>query len=182
MKKYVVLLRGVNVGGKKPLPRAEFHRVLESLGFCDVMVYLNSGNAVFSSTREPRTTEIQAALENSCGFEVPTLLLSADMVCTIAEAIPDDWSNDPLNREKTGRKSDVVYLFDEVNSPDILDRIGYKPDIEVMQFIDGAIITTIPRAHQQLGSLHKLIGTSLYQHVTVRNVNTARRLAEIARG
>ena len=47
--KYVVLLRGVNVGGTHRVPKAEFQAVLEDLGFRDVLIYINSGNAVFTS-------------------------------------------------------------------------------------------------------------------------------------
>jgi Uncharacterized protein conserved in bacteria len=42
----VVLLRGVNVGGNHPVPKARFAEVLQGIGGQDVAVYLNSGNAV----------------------------------------------------------------------------------------------------------------------------------------
>ncbi|MNT71868.1 hypothetical protein D3C72_2104060 [compost metagenome] len=47
--KYVALLRGVNVGGSHRVPKAEFRSVLEGLGFQDVEIYINSGNAIFTS-------------------------------------------------------------------------------------------------------------------------------------
>lgn len=43
--KYIALLRGVNVGGNHRVPKVEFQAVLESLGFRDVVIYLNSGNS-----------------------------------------------------------------------------------------------------------------------------------------
>lgn len=56
--RYVALLRGVNVGGKNRVPKAEFRTVLESLGFSDVVIYINSGNAVFSSDTLPDTSAV----------------------------------------------------------------------------------------------------------------------------
>ncbi len=179
MAKYVALLRGVNVGGKRRVPKEEFRQVLEGLGFTDVVVYINSGNAVFASDTVPTVESIQAALEEHFGFAIATLLLPADKVEAIAAAIPEDWANDAITPEKTGQKSDVVYLFDEINTPDIIEKLGHKPDIETMVYVDGAVLTTITRANQMKGSLQKLIGSQLYGSMTVRNVNTARKLAEL---
>lgn len=179
MNKYLVLLRGVNVGGNHPVPKVELKAALESLGFTDVVVYLNSGNAVFTSEHAPIREDIQAALEKRFGFGIPTLLLSGEKVKAIAAAIPDKWTNDAPRPDKSGQKSDVLYLFDEINSPDILKKLGYKPEIETMSYVDGAVLANVTRANQMKGSLQKLIGSRLYSQVTIRNINTARKLAEL---
>ncbi len=177
--RYVVLLRGVNVGGQRRVPKAEFAAVLESLGFSDVLVYINSGNAVFTSLYQPKRADIQTALEMHFGFDIATLLLTGEKVKAIAAAIPTEWTNDPIKSEKSGQKSDVLYLFDEINTPDVLAKLGYKPDIETMLYVDGAVLVNVTRANQLRGSLQKIVGTKLYASMTVRNVNTARKLAEL---
>jgi uncharacterized protein (DUF1697 family) len=177
--RYAILLRGVNAGGNHRVPKGEFQRVLEGIGFRDVTVYINSGNAVCTSDKMVDAEEVQTTLENHFGFSIPTLVLSGEKVKAIAAAIPDDWTNDAPKPDKSGQKSDVLYLFDEINTPDILVRLGHKPDIETMYYVDGAVITNITRANQAMGSLQKVISTGLYAHMTVRNVNTARKLAEL---
>jgi len=181
MAKYVVLLRGVNVGGNHPVPKKEFQAVLEGLGFTDVVIYLNSGNAVFSCDTQPDAAKIQAALEAHFGFAIPTLLLSGERIQAIATAIPADWTNDPPKPDKSGQKSDVLYLFDELNTPDILEVIGHRPDVEVMLYVDGAVLANVTRVNQSKYSLLKMMGTPQYKLVTIRNINTARKLAELAR-
>lgn len=178
--RFVVLLRGVNVGGNHRVPKADFQLVLEKLGFRDVTIYLNSGNAVFTSDHQPISGKVQSALEDYFGFPIPTLILSGDQVQQIADAIPSDWTNDSPRPDKSGQKSDVLYLFDQANTPQVLDEIGYKPDIEQMIYVNGAVLANISHANQTKGSLQKLIGTKLYSQMTIRNVNTARKLAEIA--
>lgn len=177
--RYVALLRGVNVGGNRRVPKAEFQAVLEGLGFYDVTIYLNSGNAVFTSDNAVESSEVQSVLENHFGFPTPTLILTGSKVRKIAGAIPLEWANDTPQPDKSGQKSDVLYLFDEIDKPDILDNIGYKSDIEKMIYVNGAVIANISRANQLKGSLQKLVGTSLYSQMTIRNVNTARKLAEL---
>lgn len=179
--RFVVLLRGVNVGGKNRVPKAEFQAVLESLGFRDVVVYINSGNAVFSSDTPPDAAAVQTALEKHFGFPVPTLITPGEKFARIAAAIPPDWTNDPPKPDKSSQKSDVLFLFDEVNSPDILEKIGYKPEVETMLYVDGAVLTNITRANQSRGSLLKLMGTGLYRQITIRNITTTSKLAELVK-
>lgn len=177
--KYVALVRGINVGGNNRVPKAEFKEVLESIGFTDVLIYLNSGNALFSANQAPKASDVQAALEKHFGFSIPTLVLPASKVKAIAAAIPREWTNDKPQPDKSGQKSDVIYLFDDVNTPDILEKLGHKAEIESMLYVDGAVIANITRANQSKGSLQKLIGTKLYKSVTIRNINTAKKLAEL---
>ena len=177
--KYAALLRGVNVGGNHRVPKAEFQAVLEGLSFRDVTIYLNSGNAVFTADENVDSSAVQLALESFFGFTIPTLILPGETIQKIAKAIPDDWTNDTPRPDKSGQKTDVLYLFDEINTPNIFDELGYKSDIEKMIYVDGAVIANISRANQSRGSLQKLIGTKLYSKVTIRNVNTARKLAEL---
>lgn len=177
--RYAALLRGVNVGGNHRMPKAEFQAVLEKLGFHDVTIYLNSGNAVFTSNKAVEPSGVQQALEKHFGFTIPTLVMPESKIQAIARAIPADWTNDTPHSDKSGQKSDVLYLFEEINTSDILNSLGYKPDIENMIYVDGAVIVNISRVNQQKGSLQKLVGTSLYSKMTVRNVNTARKLAEL---
>ena len=177
--KYVALLRGVNVGGNHRVPKQDFRQVLESLGLRDVVIYLNSGNAVFTSESDVDAQDVQTALETHFDFAIPTLILPAEKVQAIAAAIPPEWTNDAPKPDKSGQKSDVLYLFDDINTPEIIETIGYKPAIETMMYVDGAVIANITRANQTKGSLQRLVGTKLYSQITIRNVNTARKLAAL---
>ena len=178
--KYVALLRGVNVGGNHCVPKDEFRKVLESLGFRDVVIYINSGNAIFTSEHAPKSSEVQTALEKQFGFTIPTLVLSGEKIRAIAAAIPDDWTNDSPKPDKSGQKSDVLYLFDEVNTETVLRELGHKPEIETMIYVDGAVLANVTRKNQSRGSLQKIIGTKVYSKVTIRNITTAKKLAELA--
>lgn len=175
----VVLLRGVNVGGNHPVPKSRLEAVLRGLGAEDVSVYLNSGNAVGRFPEDATSAAVRAALEAEFGFDIPTLLLPGDQIIDIARAIPEEWSNDAPTPDKSGQKSDVLYLFEEVDAPSILETLGYRPEVETMHYLPGAVLANITRAKQHLGSLQRVLGTPLYRQMTVRNVNTARKLATL---
>lgn len=80
MTRYVVLLRGVNVGKNNRVPMAEFRATLEALGLSDVKTLLNSGNACFSATQgtsQLLAERIAAAVVQKFGVTTPVVVKSA---------------------------------------------------------------------------------------------------------
>jgi uncharacterized protein (DUF1697 family) len=91
MPRFVVLLRGVNVGKGNRVPMADFKSVLEALGYADVTTLLNSGNAVFNSSQRSATRHskcIAAALFESMGVQVATVVKSSAEFATAVAANP----------------------------------------------------------------------------------------------
>ncbi len=80
MPNYVLLLRGVNLGGHKRVAMADLRRVLEGLGHAEVSTLLQSGNALFSADpasgadEERLRLDIERALTRELGFGVPCVL------------------------------------------------------------------------------------------------------------
>ncbi len=97
---FVLLLRGINVGGNKVVPMAELKRLLEGLGFADVRTLLNSGNAVVRGPAA-RTDTMERALEQALarrfGFEVGCTVRSAAEWTRIVAAnlMPAEAKRDP---------------------------------------------------------------------------------------
>ncbi|MEO6821191.1 MAG: DUF1697 domain-containing protein [Candidatus Nanopelagicales bacterium] len=88
---YVALLRGVNVGGNRKVPMARLRECLDALGFTDVRTYLQSGNAVFRAPTAPTgevAAQIQEALAEEFGFDVPTVVLTGAELAQVAASNP----------------------------------------------------------------------------------------------
>lgn len=80
---YVLLLHGVNVGGNRKVPMADLRALLTDLGHDAVATHLNSGNAVFGSTRTDvgaLADEIRAGLKDRLGLDVPLQLRTAEQL------------------------------------------------------------------------------------------------------
>ena len=171
--KYVALLRGINVGGNHKVPMTELRHVFEVLGLTDIATYSNSGNIIFNSEITPDASVIAKALASHFDFDINVLVLSAAQITTVAKVIPEEWLNN------TEQKSDVLFLFGDVDTPDIIDQIRYRPEFETILYVPGTLIANISRKNQPKSSLVKLIGTPLYRRMTIRNVTTVRKLAEL---
>lgn len=89
----------------------------------------------------------------------------------IAAAVPDHWQN---NSEQ---KTDVAYLFPEIDSEEIIDNLPVKREFIDILYVKGALIWNVRKSDYNRSRLNKIIGMKLYQQMTVRNVNTARFLA-----
>ena len=50
MTRHIVLLRGINLGGRNRIGMAALREALTEAGFEDVRTYIQSGNAVLSSS------------------------------------------------------------------------------------------------------------------------------------
>ena len=101
------------------------------------------------------------------------LVLEANTICRIAESIPESWKND------SDQKSDVCYLFPEIDDATIVMKVGCNSDIETGLYVPGALLWNIERKFYSRGSLPKIVGSPTYRYMTIRNVNTARKLAEL---
>jgi uncharacterized protein (DUF1697 family) len=171
--KYIVLLRGVNVGGNKKLDMKSLRLFFENLGYSDVSSYINSGNIILSSNKKLNSKKIEQALEQQFGFTTSILIKTSREIKNIAKAIPAQWKND------TAQRTEVSYLFPEVDHKSIIAELPMKMEYVDVRYVKGAVILHLLRKNYSKSRLNKLIGHKLYKSMTMRNVNTARYLANI---
>lgn len=167
---YVALFRGINVGTGRKVPMSELKAVFEKLGYEDVVSYINSGNVLFAAASTPDVAAIENALKSTFGFRIDTLVLSEKAIRQIAKSIPTDWQNDG------SQKSDVIFLFSEYDSPETLVNIRPREQYETGLYVPGALLWNVKRENRSRNSILKLAGTDLYRRLTIRNVNTVRKL------
>lgn len=97
MRRYIALLRGVNISGKNKVPMAELKLGFESLGFSDVRTWLNSGNVVFSGEEmEPAalTGQIEGMIQRRFGLEIPVFVLPQEELADTLRHAPDWWGTE----------------------------------------------------------------------------------------
>ena len=83
---YVVLLRGVNVGGARPLPMAALRDALTAAGYRNVRTYVQSGNVVLESRASSASVAegVRAEIARSFDLDVNVIVRSASQLA------PDD--------------------------------------------------------------------------------------------
>jgi uncharacterized protein (DUF1697 family) len=170
---YVALLRGINVGGKNKVDMKALKAVFEDAGMTSVTTYINSGNVVFSSRARNRArlaARLEEAIASHFGFDVKVLVHDLDAIRAAVDAIAPEWANDQ------SMKCDVMFLWEQVDNPGVLDDLVIKPEIDDVRYVPGAVVWKVDRDNATRSGLLQLAGTPLYQQMTIRNCNTARKL------
>jgi uncharacterized protein (DUF1697 family) len=171
---YVALLRGINVGGNRKVEMAKLKLTFERLGFSHVKTLIASGNVIFVSGSDDKmglTKKIEDAIEKDFGFPVAVVLRSLAEISDLVDAIPKDWVNDKE------MKCDVMFLWNGIDNPELLDEFPTDPTIEDIMYVPGAIVWRVDR--QNIGKskvIKNTVGTELYRQLTVRNPNTVRKI------
>jgi uncharacterized protein (DUF1697 family) len=166
----------VNVGGTGKVSMADLKAAFESAGMESVRTYINSGNVIFEAEGGDRATltdRLERAVRDRVGLEVGILLKDLRQMRAIVGAIPARWKND------ASMKCDVVFLWKDVDRPDLVDELGPRPGIEDALYVSGAVVWRVDRKDATRNRLTRMVGTPTYKRVTVRNCNTARKLLEL---
>ena len=88
---YISFLRGINVGGHKPVPMEKLRKTFESMKFRNVRTLLASGNVIFEA---PKTNEavlkknIEEKLEKTFGVEIGVLVRTIEELQLLSDSGP----------------------------------------------------------------------------------------------
>ncbi|MBC8766555.1 DUF1697 domain-containing protein [Arenibacter sp. BSSL-BM3] len=97
MTTYIILLRGINVGGQKKIIMSNLRTMLQDLNFAMVRTYIQSGNIVLKSDVTSPTAVsqiIKDGIYTTFGFDVPVLAKTFNELKEIIEESPFEKHND----------------------------------------------------------------------------------------
>ena len=116
MEKYIALLRGINVGGHKKILMTDLRSLFESLGFKEVVTYIQSGNVVFtSSEKDGLAVKISDGIKSKYGWDVPVLIKTASELESVL-------LNCPFSKEK--KEKSYFTLFSEPPSEKNIEEVA----------------------------------------------------------
>lgn len=174
---YLVLLRGINVGGKNKVPMAPLRELLEELGYEDVSTYIASGNVILRSDRAPTTIkrEVEAALPQRFKLDselIAVLVLTHAQLRAVVEKKPKGFGEEPGTFH-----SDAIFLI----GLDVTEAMGVfdpRPGVDRVWPGDGVIYSQRLSAERTKSRLNKAITTPLYKSMTIRSWQTTQALLD----
>lgn len=180
MNMYVALLRGINVGGKNLIKMADLRACFEAQGFDDVRTYIQSGNVIFRTGQSDQALladQIEAALAETFGYELPVVARSAGDMKEIVAQAPRDFGSEPESF-----RYDVIFLKKPLTATGAMQVVTTKEGVDQAFAGNGVLYFSrlISRATQS--HLSRIISTPIYQYMTIRNWNTTTRLLTMMAG
>ena len=173
---FVALLRGVNVGGNNMISMSALKASFEKLGFEDVASYINSGNLLFKSKQaDARKLEqrIEQMLSSEYRLDSRVVVRSVSEMASLVESLPEAWNDD------TGWRYNVIFLRHSIDSEDILAALQPRSGIEEVAYRPGTLLWSAQVKHITRTAMQKLSRHKAYKDMTVRNLNTTKKLYEL---
>jgi uncharacterized protein (DUF1697 family) len=173
---FVALLRGINVGGNNMIRMNSLRSSFERMGFKDVSTYINSGNIIFKTKEEDARrleSDVEKMLRKEYELDCKVVVRSFAEIARLIKSLPKTWGGDPE------WKYNVIFLRHSIDSQKILEGFHPRPDIEEVTYYPGTLLWRARAKDVTRSAMVKLPGQKIYQEMTVRNLNTTKKLFEL---
>ena len=175
---YISLLRGINVSGQKKIKMTDLKAMYKSLGFKNIVSYIQSGNVLFESKAtsfEKLEIKIKGQIQKTFGFEVPTLVFDLDFLKKVITSNPYYTSTDmdikPLYVTflKAAPAEELVKALQTIELPDQYFEISGKK-----------VYLNFPKGYGRTKLDNNFLERKLKVQATTRNWRTTLKLQELA--
>jgi uncharacterized protein (DUF1697 family) len=178
MSRYVVLLRGINVGSRRRVAMADLRGLISSAGYGDVRTHLQSGNVLLDSDSSPAalSADLERQLLDGLGMELRVVVRSR-------EELADVIARDPLAGVVDDPKRYQVSFLSDALDERRTRELGVADLAPELLVLSGREIFSWHPQGIHASKLAKLLTDQrLGVTVTARNWNTVIALHELARG
>ena len=177
MKRYALLVRGINVGGKNKVVMAQLRQELTELGLEKVETYINSGNIFFTST-DPKVRLVEK-LEAFFAVHYPFIqsfsLLSQEDYEEELKNLPDWWTKDLARK-------DVLFYTEGLDVTQVIEKVdNLELEDEVVHFGKlGIFWGKYSEESYYETAYHKyLLKMTFYRQITIRNAKTFDKIGQM---
>ncbi|NOX31594.1 MAG: DUF1697 domain-containing protein [Actinobacteria bacterium] len=176
LRTYVVLLRGINVGGHRKLPMADLRSLCAEAGHTSVATYIQSGNVVLRSSMD--APQVQADLEERLlvrlDSAVPVVVRTRSELEYLVENPPFDM------RDLDPAKVVVMFSSTTLDSPlATIDAAGFAP--ERVAATAHELILDLPEGQGRSKLAAAVAKTAMGKAATGRNWRTVLKLLEMTK-
>jgi uncharacterized protein (DUF1697 family) len=91
----------------------------------------------------------------------------------LVKSLPENWDDD------SSLRYNVMFLRHSIDSEKILADLPIKSDIEQIAYRQGALLWSAQASELNQTSMAKIASRKIFQEMTVRNLNTTRKLCDL---
>ena len=175
---YLLLLRGINVGGKNKVSMAELKKCLEDLGFSNVSTFIASGNVILQSNKhvDDIKVQVEAVLPKTFKLDselIKVLVLSRDQLQAVIDNKPKGFGDEPDKYH-----SDAIFLMD-IDATQAIPTFNPREEVDKIWPGNGVIYSQRLSALRTKSRLNHAMSSPLYKSMTIRSWRTTIKLLDI---
>ncbi len=171
MVKWISILRGINVGGKRVMKMTDLKNLYYKLDFTDINTFIQSGNVTFYSEIK-NSLEVKRKIEEGIlskfGFEVMSIVFEEYYLKNIMENIP-------FKNEDT-KKQYFSFLENEPSKELIAKFIADTDSSNEIAIGDKVVYVFCTDGYSKTKFNNNFIEKKLGVNTTTRNYNTVSRM------
>jgi uncharacterized protein (DUF1697 family) len=177
MTRYLILLRGINVGGRNKVPMAALRELLESHGHTKVSTYIASGNVILSSDQSAAAIkrELEEALPKTFKLDselVAVLVLTLAELRAVVRERPKGFGDQPDTYN-----SDAIFLMG-IDAATAMKVFDPRPGVDEIWPGTSVIYSQRLSAQRTKSRLNKVMATPAYKSMTIRSWTTTLALLD----
>jgi uncharacterized protein (DUF1697 family) len=178
MTSYLILLRGINVGGKNKVPMLELKKCLEQLEFTSVSTYIASGNVIVKSPKPAQEVkaQIEAMLPKCFKLDselIKVLVLTHKQLKAVVDNKPQGFGDQPDTYH-----SDVIFLMD-LKADEVMSIFNPREGVDTVWPGMGVVYSQRLSELRTKSRLSKIMGSPAYKSMTIRTWNTTLQLLRL---
>ena len=178
VKTFLILLRGINVGGKNKVSMVELKKCLEGLGFFDVSTFIVSGNVVLTSDRHAGEIAalIEAALPKAFKLDserIRVLVLTREQLQAVVDERPTGFGD-----QSDKYHSDAIFLIG-IDATEAMPIFNPREGVDRVWPGHGVIYSERLSAHRTKSRLSSMMTSPFYKSMTIRSWSTTVKLLEL---
>ena len=177
MHTIVVLLRGINVGGRNKIAMKDLQQTFADLGFVEPTTFIQSGNVVAGTRKKNGPALVRAierGLSDAFGYKARVVVLDLAQMGTVVRQIPKDWDVDDASM-----RYNVIFTTSAMTPKQLAARVKPKPDIETVRAGTFALYWSAPFETLTKTAMIKLSAHADYGELTIRNLRTTQKLLSL---
>lgn len=176
MKRYIALLRGINISGKNKIPMTELKSCFIELGYIDVFTYLNSGNVVFSADEQSEIVladKIKAMIQERFALNIPVFVILQEELEDLLSKAPAWWGTD--NKEIY---DNLIFVMPPAIAEILAEKIGEPTKkLEQICICKNAIFWSFDRKNYAKANWWKKTASAgIGEMITIRTANTLKKI------
>ncbi|GAK48276.1 hypothetical protein LOSG293_230240 [Secundilactobacillus oryzae JCM 18671] len=162
----IMLLRGVNVGGKRRLKMADVRQLFTESGHPEAETIGATGVIIYDDPQEK--------IEMTLPEDIETLVVDEQVIRQALQALPEWW------RQDDGWRHNAIFLLNDVKAEAVMSHVGDLNDEYEAVFLTQNIIFWSSSFADRKGyfksEYSKLMKNPYYKQMTIRNGNTLEKI------
>lgn len=179
MKRYIALLRGINISGKNKISMSELKKGFAEFDFAEVTTHLNSGNVIFSSAVDDiatLTVTIESMIKDRFSLDIPVFVILQEELNELLRNAPEWWGNE--NKEIY---DNMIFLMPPLSYEEFSVKMGApNEEYEKVHHFNNAVFWSFSRkGYQKTNWWSRTASADISGGITIRTANTVRKIARL---